>query len=52
MGVSGALVLWTTTACVAVSAVLGVWIVRSIAPQGANIPTAAAAKATAPATAL
>lgn len=52
MGVSGGLVLWITTACVAISGVLGVWIVRAIAPQGANIPTPAAAKATTPATAL
>ena len=34
MATSGSAVLWITTACVAVSGALGVWIVRRIAPQG------------------
>ncbi|NUP41071.1 MAG: hypothetical protein HOY76_29650, partial [Streptomyces sp.] len=32
--VSGSAVLWITTACVAVSGLIGVWVVRTIAPQG------------------
>ncbi|MFJ8330249.1 MFS transporter [Streptomyces sp. NPDC094437] len=36
MEADGAAVLWITTACVAVSGTIGVWIVRRIAPQGAH----------------
>ncbi|MGR3938886.1 MFS transporter [Streptomyces sp. BRA346] len=41
MAASGSAVLWITTACVAGSGVMGVWIVRGIAPQGrATVATA------------
>jgi inositol transporter-like SP family MFS transporter len=33
MAASGSAVLWMTTACVALSGLMGVWIVRRIAPQ-------------------
>ncbi|MFF4504271.1 MFS transporter [Streptomyces sp. NPDC001401] len=43
MAASGSAVLWITTACVAVSGLIGVWVVRSIAPQGQSTAASAAA---------
>ncbi|MFI6656612.1 MFS transporter [Streptomyces sp. NPDC050523] len=43
MAASGSAVLWMTTACVALSGLMGVWIVRRIAPQRRRAAGAASA---------